>query len=191
MTADGRLMIGCHRLVSSSSSSTVVTLQCRVYGRHGMEDVVQLLHLVRVRLRVVGLQRARLGRTFATGRGGTEAGSGGGRRGGCRQSGQSVVRFLWKLWQSAAQPSVFQRFARCHALFRVPFQAAVNEIQEIRVVAIFQYLPEIPGTGRATVLPFPGETAVQHDRTVGHRYNGAVARITLRADELPTPFRGF
>lgn len=157
-----------------------------------MEDVVQLLHLVRIILRIVGrLQRARLGRTFATGRGSTEAGSGGGRRGGSRQRGQSVVRFLWKLWQSTAQPSVFQRFAGRHTLFRVPLQAAMNEIEEIRVVAIFQYLPQIPGPGWATVFAFPRETAVQHDRTVGHGYNGAIAWITLGADELPTPFRGF
>ena len=66
----------------------------------------------------------------------------------------------------------------------------MNEIQEIRVVAGFQHLSQIPGARWPTVLPFPGETAVQHDRPVGRRRDGAVPRITLRADELLAPFRG-
>ena len=81
MTADApRQMI---RWMTSSSRSSVVTLQRRINGRHCLEDVVQLFHLVLCV--VVGLHGVRLGRALPTGRGSTEAGRGGGRRGGCRQ----------------------------------------------------------------------------------------------------------
>lgn len=86
---------------------------------------------------------------------------------------------------------MFQSHPRRHPLFRVPFQTAIDEVQEVQVVAVLQHAPQILGSRGAAALALPRETARHDDRPVGHGRRGAVTRIALRTDKLSGPFRRF